>query len=107
MYVDPRSTVAGLPALTTRAFLRHAGDTLWTVGYLTEVAKVTIAKARRVTRDLVALGYVVPLPERKHARTYYRRTLKGSAFSLASAARPITRETAERSVAAFVERVHT
>lgn len=101
MHIDPRSTIAGLPALRVRSFLRRAGDYDWTEAGLAEHFGVS----PKAAHELLSLGYLEHSPHEAAEEQRYRRTLAGAALALASAARPITRKTADRKIAELLDRV--
>jgi len=105
MYIDPKSTIAGLPALTIRGFLRRAGFEDWCAEMLADHLNLSSRKGSAVLRELTRLGYIESSPERGSACKWHRRTLAGARLALASAAKPITRETANRKVEEFLARV--
>jgi hypothetical protein len=98
--IDPNSTVAGHPALVIRRTLRLLrGRLSW--GLADPEAAValnpgkgrTLAKAIRAARLIESAG-----------RGAWVTTQAGRTFSSATAAKPITRMTAERALAEFLER---
>ena len=62
------------------------------------------SRAEELVSELLRLGYIEPAVT-GYDKQYYQMTLSGSTFSLASAARPLTRKTAQRKLAEFLERV--
>lgn len=106
MYVDPKSQIAGVTATRVRDFLRCASDSEFTCKYVSKGLKLLCSHSEELINELMQLGYLEPVdtsigPQR------YRRTLAGSSFAHASAARPLTRKTATERLAAFLERVRT
>ena len=104
MYVDPKETIKGVPAIKVRDFLRNVQDSYWT----TERAAVNLQLSHRRGHELISellhRGYIEP--QRINRSKYYKRTLAGSTFSLASAARPLTRKAADQTLVKFIDRVH-
>jgi predicted nucleotidyltransferase len=105
MHIDPKSTIAGLPALSVRAFLRRAADIHWTAQYFENALGTPHRRGLAALRELLALGCIARMSERTDGKIWYQRTLAGSTLALASAAPPLTRETADRKVAEFLDRV--
>lgn len=101
MRIDPKGTVAGWPTLVIRRALRHLrGRLSWGLTDLEAAAALNpgegrvLAKALRAERLIEAAG-----------RGVWVITQAGQAFSSATAAKPITRVTAERALVQFLERV--
>jgi predicted nucleotidyltransferase len=101
MRIDPKSTIGGCPALIVRKMLRHLRVwDQWGVETLESIA----ALAPGTGRDLVKALQVEGLIE-SCARGAWSVTQAGCAFSVATAAKLVTRVTAERALAQFLERV--
>jgi len=99
--IDPNATVAGHPALVIRRTLRRLrGRLSWGLADLEAAAALNpgeghaLAKALRAARLIEGAG-----------RGAWVITQAGQTFSSATAAKPITRMTAERALAEFLERV--
>jgi predicted nucleotidyltransferase len=104
MYIDPKSQIAGVPALQVRKFLRRLDGYEWTGADIAASLDLPGSRAEKLVSELLQLGYIEPAMTRQ-GKPFYRRTLSGSAFSLASAARPLTRKTADKKLAEFLDRV--
>jgi len=101
MHIDPNATVAGQPTLVIRRALRRLrGRLSWGLADLEAAAALNpvegyaLLKALRAARLIKAAG-----------RTAWSTTQAGQTFSSATAAKPVTRVTAERALAQFLERV--
>ncbi len=105
MRIEAGMKVCGVDARQLRDFLRWAPDP-WCPEHLSERLGIATASGVRIARLLEEQGYVEPLP-REVKEVWFHNTAKGNALRLASAARPITRKTADRVLAAFLERVRT
>ena len=103
MYIDPKSQIAKVPAMRVRDFLHRTRDAYWTCETVANRLKLSDARAQALVSELLRLGYIETsdIWEGKH----YHITLAGSTFALASAARPLTRQTAERKLDEFLDRV--
>ncbi len=101
MHVDSKSQIAGVPSLRVRDFLLRVEET-WSLESVVRRLKLPETQAAELTAELLRLDYIEPTPSDTN---YYRRTLAGSAFSQASAARPLTRKTARQKLDEFLERV--
>ena len=104
MRIDPKTTIAGQPAVRVRDFLRrHTGS--WGLPRLREQLKIDEVAARRLVKALLKRRLIQKDSRWKDEGPYWRMTLAGSTFSLATAAKPVRREIAEAAVAAFLQRV--
>jgi predicted nucleotidyltransferase len=99
--IDPNVTIAGHPTLVIRSTLRRLrGRLSWGLADLEAAAVLNpgeghaLAKALRAARLIKGAG-----------RGAWVITQAGQTFSSATAAKPITRMTAERALAEFLERV--
>src|SRR5260370_24901507 len=101
--MDPRASIAGLPSITVRGFLRAISESVWSVVYAAARLRVSRRRAGSVIRQLVDLGYVQPAMN--EGNRSYKRSLAGSTLAQASAARPLQRRTAEQKLAEFLARV--
>ena len=77
---------------------------LWGKGLVEETLGVSSHTAARILRQLESEGYVTKIAL-KGGDKRWQPTLKGNALSLASAARPISRRRAEKTLGEFIERV--
>lgn len=102
MYLDPKSKIAGKPALEVRDFLKRMDEYLWSTATVREAFHVPDEEARAFISQLAKLGLVEPDP-RIEGR--WSTAPKGRTLALASAARPLRRTTAERRLREFLDRV--
>lgn len=105
MYVDPTSKIGGLPVLRLRSFFKSVGDGEWPVEKLAETFSLETETAAVIARDLVRKGLLED-SARVGKPDHFRVTLAGRRLALASAARPMSRHTADSVLARFLERVH-
>jgi predicted nucleotidyltransferase len=103
MHIDAKSKIAQVPAIQVRDFLRSTHGVYWPWESVADSLALSAARAKSLVSELLRLGYI----ERSDVRDgqYYHITLTGSTFALASAARPLTRQTAERKLDEFLDRV--
>lgn len=101
MHIDPKGIIGGCPALLVRKTLRHlrAFDR-WGVTDLESTAALVPGTGRHLVEALKAEGLV-----EASAPGAWSVTQAGRTFSVASAAKPVTRTTAERALAQFLDRV--
>ena len=102
MYLDPSSELAEVRAVAVRNFLKRWQHREWPVEALAEDLELTSHKAAVLLSALVARGLVARV---EGTEEFYSNTIAGNQFANASAARSITRATAERKVKEFLERV--
>jgi predicted nucleotidyltransferase len=101
MRIDPKGTIRGYPALQIRQALRALpGDVAWGVKVLEKAAKLPPGAGRTLAEALEAEGLIEASPP--HA---WIVTQAGDTLSVATAAKPVSRQTAERALAQFLERV--
>ncbi len=101
MRIDPKGTVRGYSTLLIRQTLRRLrGDYEWGVEALENAAKLTPGAGRAYAKALQAEGLI---EVSRHGG--WTVTQAGETLAVATAARPVTRQTAERALAQFLERV--
>ena len=104
MYVDPTSTIAGLPVLGLRTFFKNVGEGEWPIEKLAEAFSLEAATAAVIAKDLARNG-LVEESARPGKPTSYRVTGAGRRLALATAARPLSRQTADQVLERFLDRV--
>lgn len=101
MHIDPKGTIGGFPALLVRQVLRQLrGQARWDIGDLEKAARLTAGNGRALLQALRCEGLVAPA-----GPGTWEVNQAGQRLSSASAAQPVTRATAERALAQFLERV--
>jgi hypothetical protein len=105
MNIDPRSMIAGQPALKIRSLFRKADSSSWDAEFVAEKLCITLEAARSVIQELHQLGYIEPDP-RFCDGPWWKTTLQGNVLALASALRPLRRSSADRALAEYLDRVH-
>ena len=104
MYIDPEGAIVGVPNIEVRDFLYRANDSEWTRRYLADLLNLSQQRGAKLLAELLQLGYI-EFTESRGKKRYFKRSLAGARFSLASAARPLTRKTAKQRLSEFLERV--
>lgn len=106
MRIRSTDVLFGLPALELRHFLRRIDS--WN-GFDLKDARDVRPMSRNAAKQLIAeladAGYLEPAKEYKPGTPRWRLSVKGRALTIASAARPIRRATADRLLAEFLDRV--
>ena len=101
MQVDPNASVGGYPVLLVRQALRKLRHMdRWSSDLLEAAAGLPVGAGRELAGSLAGLGLMQQL--QKHGWTI---TPAGMTFTAATAAKRLKRATAERALAAFLERV--
>lgn len=99
MQITKDQTIAGVPAITVRNFLRRWSEMFWR-----SVAEEQLENGGAVVDELLATGRVEALYVDAEGDTRLGMTTQGFALRMASAAKPVTRATAQRSVDEVVAR---
>ena len=105
MRIDPRSEIDGIRALKIRDCVRRVRGSWITSEYMARCLKVSAAIAAKLIDSLVSRGILRKSQLSGNGGQYYEVTEHGSRFMLASGAKPIKRETADRLVRELLERV--
>ncbi len=106
MRITKDQIVAGRAALEVRGFLRRYRLGAFIAEAAQEEIKLSLAEANEFLREMVSLGYLEHMnPPLADGTPCFEVTSQGQAFANASAARPISRETADRVLREFMERV--
>jgi len=105
MRIDPRSEIDGIRALRIRDCIRRARGSWISAEYLARCLKVSDSSAARLIDSLVSRGVLRESQLSGDGYQYYDVTEHGSRFMLASGAKPIKCETADRLVRELLERV--
>jgi predicted nucleotidyltransferase len=109
MRISSADTIAGQPAIAIRELfkkaIKYGGGTLSDIASQLQVDQKT---ACEIFYTLCTEGYIEPLEITNNADdndTYWQTTLKGNSLAIATARKPITRQTAERLLNEFLQRV--
>jgi predicted nucleotidyltransferase len=101
MRIDPKTTIAGLPALQMRLALKRLSfHDQWDANQLETAAGVAAGTGRSVAKALVEAGLA-----NRVGTGFWTITQAGQRMSSATAAQPVTRATAERALNEFLVRV--
>jgi hypothetical protein len=105
MRIDAKAKIANIPILKVRDFLkRYCNNDLLLRSTFSYGFNISDRKSSDLIKKLVSLGYIESAGTLQRKKVW-KKTLKGSTFSLASAAKPILRQTAEKHLALFLDRV--
>jgi hypothetical protein len=96
MRMDRTETIAGLPVLRVRDFLRWAYDSTFTWRDLRERLKVSRPKALDLQRELLERKLIEPAEHAGRNPGQFRVAQKGRRLAAASAIPPIPRDKARR-----------
>jgi predicted nucleotidyltransferase len=101
MRIDPKGTIAGKPAIVVRDCLRTLRARIsWDLATLEEAAALEPGTGKALVGALSAAGLV-----RSVGRGWWAITAAGQRLSSATAAKPVTRATAEKALCDFLTRV--
>jgi predicted nucleotidyltransferase len=101
MRIDPKGRVGRYPALVVRKTLRHLrGRLQWELAELETAAALTPGTGRALVNVLRSAGLIEAA-----GRGAWTVTQAGQTFSSATAAKAVTRATAERALSQFLDRV--
>ncbi len=106
MRITSKQLVAGYPPIQVRNFLRRFRSAIISVSTIQEVFNLSSVEAEEFLSRMVKLGLLEP-PEHfsRNDRPAYEISTPGLALANASAAKPITRKTANRALREFMDRV--
>jgi predicted transcriptional regulator/predicted nucleotidyltransferase len=105
MYIDPKSKIANRPAMEIRDMLHAIVMDVSDAETIRYHLKTNMQQTQKIIKILIAEGYLEIYPNHSGNKEKYRVTLKGGSLSLASAATPIKRSTADLKLKEFMERV--
>src|SRR5271157_3565509 len=101
MRIDPKGTVAGWPALLVRRTLRQLRTCLqWGLGDLESAARMKAGEERALIKALLAEGLIEAA-----GRDAWKLTQAGLTLASATAAKRVTRATAQEALEQFLGRV--
>jgi predicted nucleotidyltransferase len=101
MHIDPKATVAGYPVLLVRQALRKLREIdTWDSGMLEVAAGLPAGAGLQLARALAAEGLI-----RRLQKDVWTMCQAGMTFTVATAAKRLTRATAERALTEFMDRV--
>ena len=101
MQIDPKGTVAGWPALLVRRTLRELRTRLqWGPGELESAAPVEAREGRALIKALLAEGLIESV-----GRNAWKVSQAGQTLSSATAAKRVTRATAQKALEQFLARM--
>jgi predicted nucleotidyltransferase len=108
MRITKDQLVAGYPVLEVRSFIRRQRLGTFAAPAAEHAMKLSLSEAEDFLRELVNLGYLEQArPIFGENIAAYEVTQQGQALANASGAKPISRETADRALQEFMERVQT
>jgi len=102
MQIDSTQKIAGFPILQVRKLLKGFFSDYRSIEYPAICLGIDMLAAKRLMRELENLGYIEKFTPRGTKEIYYRSTVAGNALALASAAKPVSRATADRVFAEFI-----
>lgn len=106
MNITSDQLIASYPAMRIRNFIRRHRLQYVTASTVEERLNLIPSKATAFLNEMVRLGFMKPSPQSCDDVPLYEVTRYGQALANASAAKLITRETANRLLEEFMSRVH-
>jgi predicted nucleotidyltransferase len=104
MRIDAKAVVGGYSALMVRKLVRRLNNLMfWNAETVQVILGTEPCEAESIVKALAAAGLAVPAPSQGMDR--WTTTQFAQAFASATAAKPITRQTANRALAELLERV--
>ena len=94
MKINSKDILCGQPILNIRQLLNRGSASQWGFEFVSHVLKVDEKAAKEIINELEDLGYISKTKSSR-GKIYYENTLKGNSLSLATAAKPISRKSAE------------
>jgi hypothetical protein len=108
MRIRKGENTAGLDSLKLREYLRKHGDRHIDTDSLVETFVLSRRKAERLIEELVNLELIRRSDAQLNkAKVCYETTIQGNAFGMANAGKPVSRESAEKVLREFLNRVRT
>lgn len=109
MRIDTKDTICGIPILKVRDALKGPQGYFSTFEHLTKDLDISEKELKKLIKELKNRGYIQKYEDirlkRKEYDNHLELTLEGVAFTMASAAPPIQRKTADKKVAELLERI--
>jgi hypothetical protein len=108
MRISSTDTIAGQPALAIRELLKKTQTYGGTLSDIANQLHVDQKTAQEIFDTLCAEGYIEPVETPDNADEndiYWQNTLNGNSLAIATARKPIARQTAERLLNEFLQRV--
>jgi predicted nucleotidyltransferase len=106
MQISKNQLIAGYPAIQVRDFLREFRVSIIRIDAIQQALHVDDNEAKAFLRSMIKLGYLESWESRPGGdKGTYEVATPGLALANASAAKPITRKTAERLLREFMDRV--
>ena len=108
MRIDPKETIAGIPIVRVRDFMRPYAGRAFTTRHAMASIEISHLRANDVIQELVKRAWIVasdPDNGRTKTQDWYRATFAGAEFSAATAFKAIIRSTADAHIADLLKRV--
>lgn len=105
MNINPNDKISDISIIKVRDFLKkYSNDEIWFKSTVSYGLKISEKKSAELIKELTKLGYIESTGRFKEKEAW-KKTLMGSTFSLASAAKPVLRSTANKHLALLLKRV--
>lgn len=104
MQITSTDTLAGQPIIKVRDFLYDVKGMPWTIDHMMSFFEIDQVEAHFIIDSLKQSGYIEDFSDNSNEQCWIN-TLNGNSLALASAAKLIKRETADKKINEFLERV--
>ena len=102
--------IAGWPAMQVRTLLRRMRNVMFEAVTVQHAFHIPLSEAEAIIEGLEKEGYIAKrfvTGRDGQQGPRWENTMKGNSLAMATAARPVTRATAEKALAQFLDRVST
>jgi predicted nucleotidyltransferase len=105
MRINPSDSISGIGIVKIRNFLRRSGRSeKWRADYASSSLHLSEEQTSDLLAELGKMGYIEK-DELHYGEQYWHNTISGNSLGGASAAKSYKRQTAEKALAEFMERV--
>ncbi len=104
MRIRPDDLVVGFPAKQIRKLLRQSVDSL-SAHHATKILEIKTEQAIQLLQRLEQGGFLKRYPALPNSEQRWKRTVKGGALANALFSKPVPRQSAEKTMSEFLDRV--
>ncbi len=104
MRIRPDDLIVGFPARQIRKLVRHSVDSL-SARHAKKILGLNSEEAIQLLKSLEREGYLKRHPALPNSEQHWKRTVKGGALANALFSKPVSRQTAEKTMSEFLDHV--
>jgi len=104
MRIRPDDLVVDFPAKQIRKLLRQSVDSL-SARHATKILGINSEQAIQLLKSLERKGYLKQHPALPNSEQRWKRTVKGGALANALFSKPVSRQSAEKTMSDFLDRI--